>query len=125
MPPVMLVTSTPTAGFGGLRIQAGRLRIDLALPPGIRRLSFRLGWQGQRLCVRVDHDELVLEAPDGPVRLSLDGEPGAVTSDVPLRRPLGKRGNRCCRAPQRPPGREPPRVDGTWSTSTNTFESST
>jgi len=101
--------SALVAGFGGLRVQDGKLRIDPALPPGIRRLSFRLRWQGQRLCVSVDHDEVVLEAPDGTVQLLVDGEAVEVTSDVPLRRPLGKR-EPLLPAPEQPPGREPPRV---------------
>ncbi len=61
--------SALVAGFGGLRIQDGQLRIHPALPPGISRLSFRLRWQGQRRCVSVDHAELVLKAPDAKVQL--------------------------------------------------------
>jgi len=64
--------SALVAGFGGLRVQDGQLRIHPALPAGISRLSFRLRWHGQRLCVSVDHDELVLRAPDGAVHLTVD-----------------------------------------------------
>jgi len=102
--------SALVAGFGGLRVQGGQLRIDPALPPGISRLSFRLRWQGQRLCVSVDHDELVLQAPDGTVHLLVDGEAVEVTPEAPLRRPLRKR-EPLLPAPQQPPGREPPRVE--------------
>jgi len=55
------------------------------------RLSFRLRWHGQRLCVSVDHDELVLQAPDGAVHLTVDTDLVAVTPGESLRRPLRKR----------------------------------
>ncbi len=102
--------SALVAGFGGLRIERGRLRIDPALPPAISRLSFRLRWQGQRLCVRVDRDWLVLEAPDAPVQLSVGTELVEVTPDAPLRRPLRLR-EPLLPAPDQPPGREPPHVE--------------
>ncbi|MEX2658583.1 MAG: glycosyl hydrolase family 65 protein, partial [Acidimicrobiales bacterium] len=73
-------------------------------------LSFRLRWQGQRLCVNVDHDEVVLEAPDGPVQLSVGADGVKITSDAPLRRPLHKR-EPLLVAPQQPAGREPPQVE--------------
>jgi len=43
-----------------------------------------LRWQGQRLCVSVDHDEVILEAPDGTVQLLVDGEAVEVTPEAPL-----------------------------------------
>lgn len=74
------------------------------------RLSFRLRWHGQRLCVSVDHDELVLQAPDGAVHLTVDTDLVAVTPGESLRRPLRKR-LPLLPAPQQPPGREPPPVE--------------
>lgn len=102
--------SALVAGFGGLRVRGGQLLIDPALPDALAGLSFRLRWKGARLCVRVSHDEVVLEVPDRPVRMLLGPDQFEVTPDRPVRRPAVTR-HALLLPPPQPPGMEPPRVD--------------
>jgi trehalose/maltose hydrolase-like predicted phosphorylase len=46
------------AGFGGLRDDEGVLALDPALPEEINRLRFHLRWNGFRVTVDANHDEV-------------------------------------------------------------------
>ncbi|HWB66515.1 MAG TPA: glycoside hydrolase family 65 protein [Mycobacteriales bacterium] len=96
------------AGFGGLRDYGGELLFDPALPDGIRRLCFRLRWQGSRLRVDVNHREVTYQVhqDDPPVTFWHDGEQVTATADKPVTRPLTARSPLLPPPPQ-PVGRAP------------------
>jgi alpha,alpha-trehalose phosphorylase len=63
------------AGFGGLRQIDGRLEFRPALPDGLTRLAFRLGFHGRRLRVTVRPDAATYEVLSGdPLRIHHEGE---------------------------------------------------
>ena len=97
------------AGFGGLRDDENVLSLDPQLPDGIRRLAFRLRWQGFRVTVDVTHDNVTYALRDGPRgRLGIrhSGEDlelstkGPVTVPIRIRTPL-------LPPPPQPAGRAP------------------
>ncbi|HET6951704.1 MAG TPA: glycosyl hydrolase family 65 protein, partial [Acidimicrobiales bacterium] len=66
-----------TRAFAGLRIAAGQLALVPALPDGLRRAEFEVGYRGQRLAVSIDHDRVRVaarpRAEPMPVRLDVAG----------------------------------------------------
>ncbi|MDP9165363.1 MAG: family 65 glycosyl hydrolase, partial [Actinomycetota bacterium] len=100
------------AGFGGLRDDEGVLALDPQLPGEINRLRFRLRWNGFRITVAVNHDEVTYTLRDGETgggltirhagaELELTTE-GAHTIALMPRTPM-------LPTPQQPPGRTPSR----------------
>ncbi|WP_040495305.1 glycosyl hydrolase family 65 protein [Ilumatobacter nonamiensis] len=71
---------TAVYGFGGVSIEAGRLRVAPVLPPGWTSLTFALVVRGQRLDVTASHDgHVVTSRPvnDETVTLVVGDEPPA------------------------------------------------
>jgi alpha,alpha-trehalose phosphorylase len=97
------------SGFGGLRVCSGELVLDPALPAGINRLCFGLRWQGMRLTVEVQPDQVTYSLRDGAhasMRLRHAGEQLTVTVGEPVTRHLTPR-KPLLPPPQQPPGRTP------------------
>ena len=59
-------------GFGGLRMLAGRLRINPVLPDAWKKLSYTLLWRGQRLSVTVTPDAVSITNETGTATVSLE-----------------------------------------------------
>ena len=59
-------------GFGGLRMLAGRLRINPVLPDAWKKLSYTLLWRGQRLSVTVTPDAVSITNETGAAAVSLE-----------------------------------------------------
>jgi hypothetical protein len=73
-------------GFAGLRPRDGRLCIDPRLPPAWAALELRVRFHGNRVVVRIEHDDLVITA-DAPTAIEVDGtEHVAATRPLELRR---------------------------------------
>lgn len=49
-----------TAGFGGVRMLGGKLRIDPKLPEAWSKLSYTILWHGQKLAVTVTKDSVYI-----------------------------------------------------------------
>jgi trehalose/maltose hydrolase-like predicted phosphorylase len=97
------------AGFGGLRELDGCLCLNPALPDGLTGLAFSIRWQGVRLRVDIQHDEVsyaVHDGPDASLSLNHAGEMITVKAGAPVTRTLTKRKAETPR-PAQPPGREP------------------
>ncbi|MBS9534108.1 glycoside hydrolase family 65 protein [Mycobacterium sp. M1] len=97
------------AGFGGLRDDDGVLSLNPALPDGIRRLQFRLRWQGIRLTVDAHHTEVTYTLRDGPggtLTIRHAGEELELTTETPVTVPVRRRES-LLPAPPQPPGRAP------------------
>jgi trehalose/maltose hydrolase-like predicted phosphorylase len=97
------------AGFGGLRDCDGGLAFDPALPDGLAELAFSIRWQGARLRVKINQQEVqyaVHDGPDASITFLHAGEEITVKADAPVTRPIGKRTPLLPR-PTQPPGREP------------------
>ena len=100
------------AGFGGLRDDDGVLALDPALPDGIRRLRFRLRWQGLRLSVEANHHtvtyELRGETDDADAQLTIRhaGRELELSTAEPTTVPARRR-EALLAPPQQPPGRAP------------------
>jgi trehalose/maltose hydrolase-like predicted phosphorylase len=97
------------AGFGGLRDHHGQLSFHPQLPPGWHRLRFAVRWQGARLSVAVEDDEVTYSVGDdapGAIEIVHSGASLHVRPGTSERRrvkpitPLTKR-------PEQPPGRAP------------------
>jgi trehalose/maltose hydrolase-like predicted phosphorylase len=79
-------------GFAGLRPDVDHLRVDPRLPPTWAGLEIRVRYHDLRVRLRVEHDQLSIEA-DGPVPLVIDGaecETGQGTLTLPRRRHGGE-----------------------------------
>jgi len=48
-------------GFGGMRIDNGRLKIEPHLPDAWKSLKYQIQWQGNTVKVSVDNENLVVE----------------------------------------------------------------
>jgi len=97
------------SGFGGLRVCSGELVLNPALPDGISRLCFGLRWQGMRLSVEVQPDQVTYSLRDGAdasLRLRHAGEQLTVSVGEPVTRKLTRR-EPLLPPPQQPPGRAP------------------
>ncbi len=83
-------------GFAGMRDHGGQLSFDPRLPSTWDSIAFSLAWQGSRLGVQVAQDALSLRLVkgDGPVALTVRGEPYTLTSDRTLKIPLPDQGPR-------------------------------
>lgn len=96
-------------GFGGLRDDEGILSIDPHLPDGISCLRFRLRWQGFRLTVDVNHEDVTYTLRDGPngeLTIRHAGEEITLASNEPSTFAVRKR-KPLLPPPPQPPGREP------------------
>jgi len=63
------------AGFGGMRVQDGRLGFTPRLPGGITRLIFRMRFRGRRLKIHVTGDQATYELLSGePLEIGHNGE---------------------------------------------------
>jgi alpha,alpha-trehalose phosphorylase len=94
------------AGFGGVRIRGEDLLLDPSLPEGISRLDFRLRWRGARLRVRVDREQVVVEAHAARATVVLAGESVEVAEGAAVTRALSPR-HALLPEPEQPPGRAP------------------
>jgi alpha,alpha-trehalose phosphorylase len=76
------------AGFGGMRVQDGRLGFTPRLPGGITRLIFRMRFRGRRLKIHITRDQATYELLGGEsLEISHNGEPlplngGAISRPV-------------------------------------------
>ena len=95
------------AGFGGMRDHGETLRFAPRLPPQLARLSFRMLYQGRRLCVTVHRENAHYELIDGEaLQLYHHGEQFTLEPDAPQTLPVAPARQRP--RPAQPPGREPP-----------------
>lgn len=95
------------AGFGGMRDHGETLRFAPRLPPQLARLSFRMLYQGRRLCVTVHRDNAHYELIEGgALELYHHGEQFTLEPDAPQSLPVAPAPQRP--RPAQPPGREPP-----------------
>jgi alpha,alpha-trehalose phosphorylase len=93
-------------GIGGMRDHDARLSFMPRLPAQLKRVAFRLIYQGRRLLVEVTPEEARYELLDGkPLEVSHHGEPITVAKGSPLARELPPTPRRP--TPSQPPGREP------------------
>jgi alpha,alpha-trehalose phosphorylase len=96
------------AGFGGMRDHDGALSFAPRLPGALSRLTFRLCFQGRRLCVEIGHGDATYSLLDGaPLEISHHGEAIAVSTDRSITRPVPAPPAR--EPPSQPPGRAPTR----------------
>ncbi|NMR21240.1 glycoside hydrolase family 65 protein [Cellulomonas fimi] len=96
-------------GFGGMREDGERLRLEPTLPAAIDRLSFRLRWRGARVRVEITADEVRCSLPgqpDASADLLLYDELLTVTGAGEVVRPLRSR-EPLLPTPTQPPGRAP------------------
>lgn len=77
-------------GFGGLRVNAGKIGFDPILPAGWRRYRFGIVWQGRRISVAVDAQAAQYTLLDGaPLEIAHAGERFWLSAGEPSLRPLG------------------------------------
>jgi len=63
------------AGFAGLRLSGGKLRISPRLPKHWRRMEFSIYWKGQPVTVSIDHSALIVKAErNEPFELEVYGK---------------------------------------------------
>ncbi|REJ26465.1 MAG: family 65 glycosyl hydrolase [Caldibacillus debilis] len=63
------------AGFAGLRLSGGKLRISPRLPKHWRRMEFSIYWKGQPVTVSIDHSALIVKAErNEPFELEVCGK---------------------------------------------------
>jgi alpha,alpha-trehalose phosphorylase len=94
------------AGLGGLRDHDGRLSFKPRLPPSLRRVAFRLGFQGRQLIVEVVPAQASYSLLHGEaLELSHHDEPFTVAADAPVVRKIPPAPQ--LPAPVQPRGREP------------------
>ncbi len=67
-------------GFGGVRLSERGLAIRPRLPRQWKSLQFRLAYRGRTLRVRVDHEQVTLQAEPGPVELEVCGRTVSVAA---------------------------------------------
>jgi alpha,alpha-trehalose phosphorylase len=96
------------AGFGGFRDHGGKLTFAPRLPPGVQRLSFRIGVARGRLLVVVDSDGAAYTLLSGDeLPIAHFGEELVVRAGVVVRRDVPSPPER--ERPRQPAGREPRR----------------
>jgi len=100
------------AGLGGMRHRGDELSFRPRLPEGIRRLVFRMTFQGRLLKVTVNHARATYSILEGrPLDVHHFGEQVRVTSKTPAVRPIPKL--KAPAEPTQPQGRAPARRGGT------------
>lgn len=68
-----------TTGFAGLSVIDGTLNLSNHLPAQWQGLTFRILFQGRRLQIHLDHDELAVVLLEGePLDVVLDGQPQTI-----------------------------------------------
>jgi alpha,alpha-trehalose phosphorylase len=94
------------AGFAGLRERRGTLAFSPRLPTGITRLVITLSMRQRRLRIEITPDTTTYRLIEGePLPILHDGQPGGVSTEIPLLRPTGKAPP--SERPTQPLGREP------------------
>ena len=94
------------AGFGGFRDHDGRLTFAPRLPPGMRRLAFRIGVARGRVLVEVDGDGASYTLQRGDqLEVEHFGDALTLRAGEPVRRGVPDPPQR--ERPRQPPGREP------------------
>jgi alpha,alpha-trehalose phosphorylase len=107
------------AGLGGMRHHDGVLGFAPRLPPGIRRLTFRMTFQDRLVRLRVDHARVTYTLLRGraltfdhygkPVRLTVRG---TAVKPIPKQPPMREPSQPAGRAPARRGEHEPRRLRG-------------
>jgi alpha,alpha-trehalose phosphorylase len=91
---------------GGLRDHDGRLSFKPRLPSSLRRVAFRLGFQGRQLIVEVAPEQASYSLLDGEaLELTHHDEPFTLAADAPVVRKIPPAPQ--LPEPAQPPGREP------------------
>jgi alpha,alpha-trehalose phosphorylase len=94
------------AGLAGLRERRGTLGFAPRLPSGMTRLAITLSMLQRRLRIEITPDTTTYRLISGkPLPILHDGQPGGVSTEVPLVRPTGKVAP--SEQPTQPLGREP------------------
>jgi alpha,alpha-trehalose phosphorylase len=102
------------AGFGGMRDHGGQLSFHPQLPPGWTKLRFALRWQGARISVTVEGDDVRYELGEDAehdVEILDVGTPLTLRRGVVETRPV-VRVEPTTERPTQPAGRAPIRMDG-------------
>ena len=95
-------------GLGGMRHHGESLSFSPRLPPGLRRLAFRVTFLGRLLRVAFDHDRVTYRLLEGrPMTFTHDGEPVRVARGKDAVRAMPHVS--AVPAPKQPPGRTPAR----------------
>ncbi|MCP2164078.1 glycoside hydrolase family 65 protein [Goodfellowiella coeruleoviolacea] len=95
------------AGLGGMRHYRGVLSFAPRLPAGLRKLSFSIYLQNQRLYVDIGQADARYTVSDSrPLRILHHGTPGVIFPHQPLVRPIPPPPH-ALTDPQQPIGREP------------------
>jgi alpha,alpha-trehalose phosphorylase len=79
-------------GCAGVRAGNDALELDPKLPPGWRRLSFRISFHGTPLIVSLTPDEIVIEARAAQVAVRIGDLKAEVVAGTPLRLARGADG---------------------------------
>jgi trehalose/maltose hydrolase-like predicted phosphorylase len=79
-------------GCAGVRAGETALELDPQLPPGWRRLSFRIAYRGTPLVITLTTDEIVIEARTATTRVRVGDLEAEVRSGTPLRLARGADG---------------------------------
>ena len=79
-------------GCAGVRAGADALELDPRLPPGWRRLSFRISYHGTPLIVTLTPDEMVIEARTASIAVRVGDLEAVVEAGTPLRLARGAEG---------------------------------
>ena len=79
-------------GCAGVRAGADALELDPRLPPGWRRLSFRISYQGTPLILSLTPDEIVIEARTASIAVRVGDFEAEVVAGTPLRLARGAEG---------------------------------
>lgn len=79
-------------GCAGVRAGETALELDPRLPPGWRRLSFRIAYRGTPLVVTLTPDELVIEARTAAIPVRVGDFEAEVVAGTPLRLARGDDG---------------------------------
>jgi alpha,alpha-trehalose phosphorylase len=75
-----------TAGFAGLRIRQDGLHFHFTLPEQWKGYTFKLWYQGSRLCVKVGREQVRIRLEKGnPVRIRVDGVPYDIVEEQTIR----------------------------------------
>ena len=79
-------------GCAGMRAGEDALELDPKLPPGWRRLSLRISYQGTPLILSLTPDEIVIEARTAAIAVRIGALRAEVVAGTPLRLALGADG---------------------------------
>lgn len=79
-------------GFGGVRIDSGRLKIEPHLPDSWRELVYQINWQGSLMRVKIDKSQMSVAVLDKDVEFVSFGEIYQVPADseIKIKLPLIK-----------------------------------